>query len=242
MCSGGLICPAQQMGGIEHFASRGAMEIEHLGEKTVRQLVERKSVGDVADLYRLTKQDLSGLDGFADKSIDNLLSAVDASKRRGLDRFLYALGIPNVGQHVAKVLAQHFGSLEAVMEAGEEELTAVHEIGQEVARSVTMFFRNEDNRRVIQELRDSGVEPHWDRGDKPASLGGMKIVFTGALQHLGRDEAKRLVEERGGRVTSSVSKKTSLLVVGENPGSKLEQARQHGVKVMAEKEFLKLLE
>ncbi len=242
MCSGGLICPAQQMGGIEHFASRGAMEIEHLGEKTVRQLVERKIVNDVADLYHLKKQDLSGLDGFADKSIDNLLSAVDASKRRGLDRFLYALGIPNVGQHVAKVLAQHFGSLEAVMEAGEEELTAVHEIGQEVASSVTTFFRNEDNRRVIQELRDSGVEPHWDRGDKPALLGGMKIVFTGALQHLGRDEARRLVEERGGRVTSSVSKRTSLVVVGENPGSKLEQARQLGVKVMVEKEFLKLLE
>ena len=242
MCSGGLICPAQQMGGIEHFASRGAMEIEHLGEKTVRQLVERKIVNDVADLFHLKKEDLSGLDGFADKSIDNLLSAVDASKRRGLDRFLYALGIPNVGQHVAKVLAQHFGSLDAVMKAGEEELTAVHEIGQEVARSVTTFFRNEDNRRVIQELRDSGVEPHWDRGDKPPSLGGMKIVFTGALQHLGRDEAKRLVEERGGRVTSSVSKKTSLVVVGEDPGSKLEQARQHGVKVMAEKEFLELLE
>ncbi|HEX9724932.1 MAG TPA: NAD-dependent DNA ligase LigA [Vicinamibacteria bacterium] len=242
MCSGGLICPAQRMGGIEHFASRGAMEIEHLGEKTVRQLVERKIVNDVADLYRLGKQDLSGLEGFADKSIDNLLTAVDASKRRTLDRFLYALGIPNVGQHVAKVLAQHFGSLDAVMKAGEEELTAVHEIGPEVARSVTTFFRNEDNRGVIRRLRDAGVEPHWDRRDKPASFAGMKIVFTGALQHLGRDEAKRLVEERGGRVTSSVSKNTSLVVLGDNPGSKLEQARQHGVKAIGETEFLKLLD
>jgi DNA ligase (NAD+) len=242
MCSGGLICPAQRMGGIEHFASRGAMEIEHLGEKTVRQLVERKIVGDVADLYHLGKEDLLGLEGFADKSIDNLLSAVEASKRRGLDRFLYALGIPNVGQHVAKVLAQHFGSLDAVMKAGEEELTGVHEIGPEVARAVTTFFRNDDNRRVIRRLGEAGVEPHWDRRDKPASFGGMKIVFTGALQHVSRDEAKRLVEERGGRVTSSVSKNTSLVVVGDNAGSKLEQARQHGVKVIGEEEFMKLLD
>ncbi|MGH9461330.1 MAG: NAD-dependent DNA ligase LigA [Vicinamibacteria bacterium] len=242
MCSGGLICPAQRMGGIEHFASRGAMEIEHLGEKTVRQLVERKIVNDVAGLYRLKEQDLSSLEGFAEKSIDNLLSAVEASKRNGLDRFLYALGIPNVGQHVAKVLAQHFGSLDAVMKAGEEELTGVHEIGPEVARAVTTFFRNDDNRRVIQRLREAGVEPHWDRRDKPASFAGMKIVFTGALQRVSRDEAKRLVEERGGRVTSSVSKNTSLVVVGDNPGSKLEQARKLGVKVLGEGDFLERLE
>lgn len=242
LCSAGLICPAQQMGGIEHFASRGAMEIEHLGGKTVQQLVEREIVKDVADLYHLKKQDLVGLEGFADKSIDNLLGAIEESKRRELDRFVYALGIPNVGQHVAKVLAQHFGSLDAVMRAGEEELTAVHEVGPEVARSVTTFFHNDDNRRVIQRLRRAGVEPLWERGDQAATLAGMKIVFTGALQHLGREEAKRLVEERGGRVTSSVSKKTSLVVVGENPGSKLDQAREHGVKVMGESDFLKLLE
>jgi DNA ligase (NAD+) len=242
VCSGGLICPAQRMGGIEHFASRGAMEIEHLGEKTVRQLVERNIVHDVADLYRLKKQDLTGLEGFADKSIDNLLSAVETSKRRGLDRFLYALGIPNVGQHVAKVLAQHFGGLDAVMKAGEEELTAVHEIGPEVARAVTTFFRNDDNRGVIRRLREAGAEPHWDRRDKPASFSGMKVVFTGALQRVSRDEAKRLVEERGGRVTSSVSKNTSLVVVGDHPGSKLEEARQHGVKVIGEEEFMKLLD
>ena len=242
VCSGGLICPAQQMGGIEHFASRGAMEIEHLGEKTVRQLVEQRIVADVADLYRIGREDLSGLEGFADKSIDNLLLAVQGSKQRPLDRFLYALGIPNVGQHVARVLAQHFGSLDAVMQAGEVELTEVHEIGPEVARSVSSFFRNEDNVRVIQRLRKAGVEPVWEHKDKPTSFGGMKIVFTGALQHLERGEAKRLVEERGGRVTSSVSKNTSLVVVGENPGSKLEQAREHGVKVIGEKDFLELLE
>ena len=242
MCSGGLVCPAQQMGGIEHFASRGAMEIEHLGEKTVWQLVDRGIVKDVADLYHLKKRDLLGLQGFADKSVDNLLRAIEASKRTTLDRFLYALGIPNVGQHVAKVLAQHFGSLEAVMKAEEDELTAVHEVGQEVARAVTTFFRDEGNRRVIGKLIRAGVEPRWARGDKPASLAGMKIVFTGALAHLSRDEAKRMVEERGGRVTSSVSKQTSFVVVGDAPGSKLEEARQHGVKVLSEKEFLRLVD
>ena len=242
MCSGGLVCPAQQMGGIEHFASRGAMEIEHLGEKTVRQLVDRGIVKDVADLYHLKKRDLLGLQGFADKSVDNLLRAIEASKRTTLDRFLYALGIPNVGQHVAKVLAQHFGSLEAVMKAEEDELTAVHEVGQEVARAVTTFFRDEGNRRVMGKLIRAGVEPRWARGGKPASLAGMKIVFTGALAHMSRDEAKRMVEERGGRVTSSVSKQTSFVVVGDAPGSKLEEARQHGVKVLSEKEFLKLVD
>ncbi|HLE20515.1 MAG TPA: NAD-dependent DNA ligase LigA [Vicinamibacteria bacterium] len=242
MCSGGLVCPAQQMGGIEHFASRGAMEIEHLGEKTVWQLVDRGIVKDVADLYHLKKRDLLGLQGFADKSVDNLLRAIEASKRTTLDRFLYALGIPNVGQHVAKVLAQHFGSLEAVMKAEEDELTAVHEVGQEVARAVTTFFRDEGNRRVMGKLIRAGVEPRWARGDKPASLAGMKIVFTGALAHMSRDEAKRMVEERGGRVTSSVSKQTSFVVVGDAPGSKLEEARQHGVKVLSEKEFLRLVD
>ena len=242
MCSGDLVCPAQQMGGIEHFASRGAMEIEHLGEKTVWQLVDRGIVKDVADLYHLKKRDLLGLQGFADKSVDNLLRAIEASKRTTLDRFLYALGIPNVGQHVAKVLAQHFGSLEAVMKAEEDELTAVHEVGQEVARAVTTFFRDEGNRRVIGKLIRAGVEPRWAGGGKPASLAGMKIVFTGALAHMSRDEAKRMVEERGGRVTSSVSKQTSFVVVGDAPGSKLEEARQHGVEVLSEKEFLRLVD
>jgi DNA ligase (NAD+) len=241
MCSGGLVCAAQQMGGIEHFASRGAMEIEHLGGKTVVQLFERGLVKDLADLYHLKKSDLVNLEGFADKSADNLLDAIEASKQTSLDRFLYALGISNVGQHVAKVLAQHFGSLEAVMNAGQEELTAVHEIGEEVARAVTTFFRDKGNRGVIGKLIESGVQPSWERAGASASLAGMKIVFTGALSQIGRDEAKRLVEERGGRVTSSVSKKTSLVVVGDSPGSKLEQARKHGVKVLAEEQFLKLV-
>ena len=241
LCTGGWICAAQQMGGIEHFASRGAMEIEHLGGKTVVQLVERGLVENLADLYRLKKEDLLGLEGFADKSAENLVAAIEASKQTGLDRFLYALGISNVGQHVAKVLAQHFGSLDAVMTATEDELLAVHEVGEEVARSVTTYFRDDGNREVLSKLRELGVQPSWRSSGASASLAGMKIVFTGALSKIGRDEAKRLVEERGGRVTSSVSKKTDLVVVGDSPGSKLEQAKKHGVKVLQEEEFLALV-
>ena len=241
MCSGGLVCAAQQMGKIEHFASKGAMEIEHLGGKTVVQLFERGLVKDLADLYQLKNEDLLGLEGFAEKSAENLLTAIEASKHTRLDRFLYALGISNVGRHVAKVLAQRFGSLEAVMAAYEEELIAVHEVGDEVARAVTTFFRDEGNRGVVLKLVEVGVQPSWERASASASLAGMKIVFTGALSKISRDEAKRLVEGRGGRVTSSVSKKTDLVVVGDSPGSKLEQARKHGVKVLAEEEFLALV-
>ena len=241
MCSGELVCAAQQMGKIEHFASKGAMEIEHLGGKTVVQLFERGLVKDLADPYQLKKEDLLGLEGFAEKSAENLLAAIEASKHTSLDRFLYALGISNVGQHVAKVLAQRFGSLEAVMAACEEELIAVHEVGEEVARAVTTFFRDEGNRGVVLKLVEVGVQPSWERASASASLAGMKIVFTGALSKISRDEAKRLVEGQGGRVTSSVSKKTDLVVVGDSPGLKLEQARKHGVKVLAEEEFLALV-
>ena len=241
ICSGGLVCAAQQIGGIEHFVSRGAMEIEHLGSKTVVQLFERGLVRDLADLYRLKKKDLLELEGFGDKSADNLLAAIEASKKSSLDRFLYALGISNVGQHVAKVLAQHFGSLEVVMAAGEEELIAVHEVGDEVARAVITFFRDAGNRGVVLKLIDCGVQPSWETAGASASLAGMKIVFTGTLGKIGRDHAKRLVEEHGGRVTSSVSKKTDLLVAGDSPGSKLDQARKHGVRVVGEDEFLTLV-
>ncbi len=241
MCSGGLVCAAQQMGRIEHFASKGAMEIEHLGGKTVVQLFERGLVKDLADLYQLKEKDLLDLEGFAGKSAENLLAAIEASKQTTLDRFLFGLGISNVGQHVAKVLAQHFGSLETVMAASEEELIAVHEVGDEVARAVITFFRDEGNRGVVLKLIDGGVQPRWETAGASASLAGMKIVFTGALSKISRDEAKRLVEERGGRVTSSVSKKTDLVVVGDSPGAKLDQARKHGVKVLAEEEFLTLV-
>jgi DNA ligase (NAD+) len=240
-CTGGWSCRAQQIGRIQHFASRGAMEIDFLGERTVSQLVERGLVRDLADLYRLEKSDLLTLEGYADKSADNLLRALEAGKRASLDRFVYGLGIPNVGQHVAQVLAAHFGSLEKIESATVDELLSVHEVGEEVARAVVDYFRDERNRGVIERMRACGLEVVWERSTEARTLAGTKVVFTGALRRLHRDEAKRLVEDRGGRVTSSVSKNTSFVVLGDDAGSKAERARELGVKTMTEDEFLALL-
>jgi DNA ligase (NAD+) len=217
------------------------MEIDFLGEKTVAQLVEKGLVHDLADLYRLSRVDLLPLEGFAEKSADNLVAAIEASKHASLDRFVYGLGIPNVGQHVAKVLATHFGSLDALMAASEAELVAVHEVGGEVARSVVDYFGDARNRAVIEDMKAQGLEPVWQASRVERTLEGSKIVFTGTLLELGRDEAKKLVEERGGRVTSSVSKATTFIVVGDNPGSKAEKAAELGVKVLSEKEFIALV-
>jgi DNA ligase (NAD+) len=241
VCTGGWSCRAQQIGRIQHFASRGAMEIDFLGERTVSQLVEHGLVRDLADLYRIEKQDLLTLNGYADKSADNLLKALETSKHASLDRFVYGLGIPNVGQHVAQVLASHFGSLEKIGNATVEELLAVHEVGDEVARAVSDYFTDERNRRVIERMRESGLEIVWERSTEARTLAGTKVVFTGALRRLQRDEAKKLVEDRGGRVTSSVSKSTGFVVLGEDAGSKAEKARELGVKTMTEEEFLALL-
>jgi DNA ligase (NAD+) len=241
LCTGGWACRAQQTSRIQHFASKGAMEIEYLGSKTVAQLVERGLVHSVADLYRLTKESLLELEGFADKSAENLLAAIEASKQMSLDRFIFSLGIPNVGQHVARVLATHFGSLDALMKASSEALVDVHEVGEEVANSVVSYFEDSQNRNVIQEMLNAGVRPSWEQVQTEKNLEGKKVVFTGGMTHLGRDEAKRLVEQRGGRVTSSVSKNTDLVVVGENPGSKAETAKKLGVEVVDEDTFMKLV-
>jgi len=244
VCTGGWSCRAQQTGRIQHFASRGAMEIDFLGEKTVAQLVERGLVKDLSDLYRLEKEDLLPLDGFAEKSAQNLVNAIEASKRAPLDRFLFGLGIGNVGQHVAQVLASYFGSLAGIMQAKEDELLAVHEIGEEVSRSVVEYFADEKNRRVIEDMVKNGLDLVWEASQKEKTLAGTKVVFTGTLKKLHRDDAKRLVEERGGRVTSSVSKSTSFVVVGEDagePSRKAEKAKELGVKILSEEEFLALV-
>jgi DNA ligase (NAD+) len=242
LCTGGWSCRAQQTGRIQHFASRGAMEIDFLGEKTVAQLVERGLVRDLSDLYRLQKKDLLELDGFAEKSAENLVKAVEASKKAPLDRFLYGLGIGNVGQHVAHVLASHFGSLDPILDAREDELLSVHEIGEEVARSVVDYFANGKNRQVIEDMQRNDLDLVWEASQKEKTLSGTRVVFTGTLSKLQRDEAKRMVEERGGRVTSSVSRNTSFVVVGEDAGSKAEKARELGVKVVSEDEFLALVQ
>jgi DNA ligase (NAD+) len=240
-CTDGWTCRAQQTGRVQHFASKGAMEIEFLGEKTVVQLVEKGLVQDLADLYRLKKEDLLELTGFADKSAENLIEAIDASKSVSLDRFIYGLGIPNVGRHVASVLATAFRSLESLVAASEEDLVAVHEVGGEVARGAVEYFVDPRNRDVLERMRHAGLELCWDQSGVERTLEGAKVVFTGTLAELQRDEAKKLVEERGGRITSSVSKNTTFVVVGVNPGSKAEKAQELGVKVLTEKEFLELI-
>lgn len=234
----GMACPAQLKERIRHFASKRAMDIDGLGEKLVAQLVDKGLVKDVADLYGLMKDHIAGLERMADKSAQNLLDALEASKNRDPARVLYALGIRHVGEHVARVLIEAFGSIERLAGASEEELTATYEIGPEVARSVKTFFEQEENRRVIEKLKAAGVQfGVSEEKAEPMPLEGKRFVFTGALERFTREEAESLVERLGGRATSSVSKKTDYVVAGRDAGSKLDKARALGVRVLSEEEF-----
>lgn len=243
-CTGQAACPAQLKGAIEHFASKAALNIDGLGKKTVGQLVDHGLVRDLSDLYRLRPEQLLELDGFAERSSTLLLDAIGWSKNASLDRFLMGLGIRQVGQHVAKVLAQEFGSLEAIMSADRDRFQAVKEIGPEISANLVSYFQEPSNRRVIEQLRELGVSisntpSPQNRAELPFS--GKSFVFTGGLASVTRDEAKMLVERLGAMVSSSVSKKTSYVVVGSDPGSKLDQARKLGVTVLDEKAFLDLI-
>jgi len=237
----GLSCPAQLKERIKHFASKGGMDIEGLGDKLVAQLVDKEMVRDVADLYELTLEDLAGLERMAEKSARNLVAAFEESREVPLDRFIYALGIRFVGEHVAAVLADHYGSLEALQVSSAEELEAIYEIGPQVAGSVSAFFREAKNLATLERLFEAGVDPagvETKRGDR---LAGKTLVITGTLEGMSRAEAERRVAEQGGRVTSSVSKKTDYVVAGASPGSKLEKARALGVAVIGEEELFELL-
>lgn len=241
-CTAQAACPAQLKGAIEHFASKSALDIEGLGKKTVAQLADRGLVRDLADLYGLTKAQLLTLDGFADRSAQLLLDALERSKDVPLERFLMGLGIRQVGQHIAKVLARRFGTLQAIMAADRETFEQVREIGPEIAGSLESFFREPQNRRAIDRLREAGLRPREttpSRADR--TLEGKVFVFTGGLNGFTRDEARQEVEALGARVTSSVSKKTDYVVVGTDPGSKAEDARKLGVKTLSEDEFAKLV-
>ncbi|MDF9391287.1 MULTISPECIES: NAD-dependent DNA ligase LigA [Methylococcus] len=242
-CSGGLYCPAQHKESIKHFASRRAMDIEGLGDKLVDQLVDRKLIATVADLYRLNLDQLAGLDRMGEKSAANLLAALERSKRTTLARFLYALGIRDVGEVTAKALAEHFGSLEALMEATEEELLAVADVGPVVSGHIRLFFAQPHNREVIAQLLACGVS--WERPaptERKLPLQGMVFVLTGTLASMSRDEARARLEALGAKVTGSVSRNTSFVVAGSDPGSKLDKAAELGVPVLDEKGFLALLE
>lgn len=233
-----LSCPAQLKGRLTHYASRQAMGIEGLGEKIAQQLHKAGVINRISDLYKINKADLIELERFAEKSADNLITEIEQSKQASLPNFLYALGIPLVGQHMAEVLAQNFSTLEDIKNAGQEDLENIHEIGPEVARSVIHFFSREENKKVIDELEKAGINlENLYSEQKEKKLNGLRIVFTGALENWTRDEAKKIVERLGGRAVSSVSSETDYLVRGENPGSKLQQAEEENVKILTEEEF-----
>lgn len=243
-CSGGLYCPAQQKEAVRHFASRLAMDIDGLGEKLVEQLYAQGLVRNVADLYRLTVEQLAALERMGDKSARNLVAALEKSKSTTLPRFLYALGIREVGEVTAQVLAEHFGSLEAIAAADEAQLEAVHTIGPSIAHQIVTFFRQPHNREVIEALLAAGI--HWPAVQATAaasrSLSGKTVVVTGTLDAMSRDEARARLRALGAKVTDSVSKKTSFVVVGADPGSKLDRARELGVEILDEAAFLELLQ
>ncbi len=238
-CPNGLSCPAQLRGAIEHFGSRDALDIRGLGKETVEQLVASGLVRSVADLFILKEQDLLELERFAEVSAGNLVRALERSKRTELWRFLYALGIPSVGTQTARDLASHFGSLQAIESADEEALMEVAGIGPNVARDIADFFRTPENRKAIELCLQRGlrlVPPKRAAGP----LAGRTVVFTGGLAAMSRGEAEELVRRLGGRASGSVSAKTDYVVAGSEPGSKVDRAKELGVRVLTEKEFLKL--
>lgn len=242
-CSAGLYCPAQHREAIRHFASRRAMNIDGLGEKIIDQLLAGGYVKTVADLYRLTRETLAGLERMGPKSADNLLEALEKSRKTTLPRFLHALGIREVGEVMAQTLARHFKDIHELMEADLEALQQVPDVGPLVAAHIVAFFSEPHHRQIIAELIELGV--HWPESfESPAQnqfLAGKRFVLTGTLQGYTRDEAKLKLEQHGAKIVSSVSSKTDYLVCGSEPGSKLEQARSLGIRVLDEGEFSSLI-
>jgi DNA ligase (NAD+) len=242
-CTAGLFCPAQRKQALLHFASRRAMDIDGLGEKIVDQLVDGGLVKTPADLYRLSAEDLAGLERMGEKSAANLVAAIDRSRRTTLARFIYALGIRNVGESTARDLARSFRDIEELMRADVERLQRVPDVGPVVAQSIAVFFAERHNREVIAHLLAAGVRPEPAAGAAPAGgeLAGKTFVLTGTLPTMTREEATAAIEAAGGKVSGNVSKKTDYVVAGADPGSKHDKAVALGVPVLDQAGLLELL-
>lgn len=234
-------CPAKLRETILHFASRGVMNIEGMGDALVTQLTERGLVKNVADIYKLTKEDLLSLERMGDKSAQNILDEIEASKKLPLERVIFGLGIRFVGERTAQFLAEHFGSMEHLMNASEDELQQVDEVGPRIAESIVEFFAEPSNRKLVERLQAAGLRFTGQKKERGTKLAGKVFVLTGTLANYSRDEAKKMIEDAGGKVTGSVSKKTDYVVAGADAGSKLDKAKELGVSVIDEKEMEKLL-
>jgi DNA ligase (NAD+) len=234
-------CPAKLRETILHFASRGVMNIDGMGDALVNQLTDKGLVKNVADIYKITKPDLLKLERFADKSAQNVLDEIEASKKLPLERVIYGLGIRFVGERTAQFLAEHFGSMDALMKATEDELLQVEEIGPRIAQSIREFFEESKNRELVEQLRRAGLTLTGKKKERGTKLVGKTFVLTGTLAHFTREEAKKMIEDAGGRVSGSVSKQTDYVVAGDDAGSKLDKAKELGVKVIGEKEMASLV-
>ena len=234
-------CPAKLAGTILHFASRGVMNIDGMGDALVMQLTDRGLVKNVADIYRLTKADLLSLERMGDKSAQNILDEIEASKKLPLERVIYGLGIRMVGERTAQFLAEHFGSMEALEQAGVEELQDVNEVGPRIAESIVEFFSIPANRKLVERLGEAGLAFKGRKKERGTKLAGKTFVLTGTLAKYSRDEAKKMIEDAGGKVTGSVSKKTDYVVAGADAGSKLDKAKELGVAVIDEQEMISLV-
>jgi DNA ligase (NAD+) len=234
-------CPAKLRETILHFASRHVMNIEGMGDALVTQLTDRGLVKNVADIYKLTKDDLLSLERMGDKSAQNILDEIEASKKLLLERVIFGLGIRFVGERTAQFLAEHFGSMDALMNASQEELEQVNEVGPRIAESISEFFHEPRNRELVKRLRESGLTFSGKKRERGTKLTGKTFVLTGTLTKYSRDQAKKLIEDAGGRVSGSVSKKTDYVVAGSDAGSKLDKAKELGVTVVEENEMEKLV-
>jgi DNA ligase (NAD+) len=234
-------CPAKLRETILHFASRHIMNIDGLGEVLVNQLTDRGMVNNVADIYKLTKTDLLQLERMGDKSAQNVLDEIENSKRLPLERVIFGLGIRFVGERTAQFLAEHFGAMDALMDASEEQLQQVNEVGPRIAASIVEFFQEPKNRALVQELGKLGLCMSGKKKERGTRLAGKTFVLTGTLSHFTREQAKKMIEDAGGRVAASVSKKTDYVVAGSDAGSKLDRAKDLGVAVIGEQEMQQLL-